>query len=61
MKAKGIVKILVPKLIENNFIVHYYQSKTTSSKYLKLDFRCMLWNKNCGSSRKEKNILIDLM
>ena len=57
MKAKGIVKILVPKLIENNFIVHYYQSKTTSSKYLKLNFRCMLWNKNCGSSRQEKIFL----
>ena len=38
MKAKSVVNFLIPKLIDKNFIVHQYKSKTTSSIYLKLDY-----------------------
>lgn len=44
MNEKQVAKILVKKLKEQGFIVHRYNAITTKSIYLKLDFRCMLWN-----------------
>lgn len=38
MTGIDIVNTLVPKLLDMNFIVHRYDSYTTSSIYLKLDF-----------------------
>ena len=38
MNGKEIADILVQKLISNGFIVHKYNSHTTSSIYLKLDY-----------------------
>jgi len=38
MKATNIAKIITNELIKRNFIVHRYNSKSTSSIYLKLDY-----------------------
>ena len=38
MNGNKIAKILVEKLLEKNFIVHRYNSHSTSSIYLKLDY-----------------------
>ncbi len=38
MNGTDIVNILVPKLLDMNFIVHRYNSHSTSSIYLKLDY-----------------------
>lgn len=38
MNGNGIAKILVERLLEKNFIVHRYNSHSTSSIYLKLDY-----------------------
>ena len=38
MTSIDIVNTLVPKLLDMNFIVHRYDSHTTTSIYLKLDF-----------------------
>ena len=38
MKGKTVAKFLVKKLLDLGFIVHRYNSHTTSSIYLKLDF-----------------------
>lgn len=38
MEGTEIAKILVEKLLEKGFIVHRYNSHSTSSIYLKLDF-----------------------
>lgn len=38
MNGIDVVNILVPKLLDMGFIVHRYNSYTTSSIYLKLDF-----------------------
>ena len=38
MNGIDIVNILVPKLLDLGFIVHRYNSHTTSSIYLKLDY-----------------------
>ena len=38
MNGNDIVNILVPKLLDMNFIVHRYNSHSTSSIYLKLDY-----------------------
>ncbi len=38
MNGKDVANILVTKLLELGFVVHRYNSHTTSSIYLKLDF-----------------------
>ena len=38
MTGKDVVNILVPKLLDMEFIVHRYNSHSTSSIYLKLDY-----------------------
>ncbi len=38
MNGNKIANILIEKLLENNFIVHRYNSHSTSSIYLKLDY-----------------------
>ena len=38
MNGTDIVNILVPQLLDMNFIVHRYNSHSTSSIYLKLDY-----------------------
>lgn len=38
MTGKDVANILVPKLLDMNLIVHRYNSHTTSSIYLKLDY-----------------------
>lgn len=38
MTGNDIVNILIPKLLNMGFIVHRYNSYTTSSIYLKLDY-----------------------
>ena len=38
MKGKTVAKFLVKKLLDLGFIVHRYNSHTTSSIYLKLDY-----------------------
>lgn len=38
MNGNAIANILIKKLLEMNFIVHRYNSYTTSSIYLKLDY-----------------------
>ena len=38
MTGKDVASILISKLLENNFIVHRYNSYSTSSIYLKLDY-----------------------
>ena len=38
MNGKDVVNILIPKLLDMGFIVHRYNSHSTSSIYLKLDF-----------------------
>lgn len=38
MTGKEVAKILTKKLVDLDFIVHRYNSKTTSSIYLKLDY-----------------------
>lgn len=54
MNEKQIAKTLADKLQEMGFIVHRYNSVTTNSIYLKLDFRSMLWNSNCRSQWKKE-------
>jgi len=38
MNGNDVANILIPKLLNINFIVHRYNSYSTSSIYLKLDF-----------------------
>lgn len=38
MTEKQIVNILIPKLLDLDFIVHRYNSYTTNSIYIKLDY-----------------------
>lgn len=38
MNGKDVAKIVIPKLLEMNFIVHRYNAFSTSSIYLKLDY-----------------------
>lgn len=38
MDGKDITNILIQKLLKMNFIVHRYNSYTTSSIYLKIDY-----------------------
>lgn len=38
MDVNAIANILIKKLLEKNFIVHRYNSYTTSSIYIKLDY-----------------------
>ena len=38
MNGKEVASALIPKLIKKDFIVHRYNSYTTSSIYLKLDY-----------------------
>lgn len=54
MNEKQIAKTIADKLQEMGFIVHRYNSVTTNSIYLKLDFRSMLWNSNCRSQWKKE-------
>ena len=54
MNGDDVVNILVPKLLSLGFIVYRYDSYSTSSIYLKLDYRCSLRYSHCRSSRQEK-------
>lgn len=54
MTGKEIARILAIKLLKLGFIVHRYNSVTTNSIYLKLDFRCCLWYSHSRSPRKTK-------
>ena len=38
MNGKDVANILIPRLLNMNFIVHRYNSYSTSSIYLKLDY-----------------------
>lgn len=38
MNGNDVANILIPKLLNMNFVVHRYNSYSTSSIYLKLDF-----------------------
>lgn len=38
LKGNDVANILIPKLVEKKFIVHRYNSHSTSSIYLKLDY-----------------------
>lgn len=40
MNSADIVDIVISKLLELGFIVHRYNSISTTSIYLKLDYRC---------------------
>ena len=54
MTGKQFASILSNELINRGFLVHRYNAYSTSSIYLKLDFRCCLWYKNCRPPGKEK-------
>ena len=43
MNGDNVANILIEQLLEMGFVVHRYNSYSTSSIYLKLDFRSVLW------------------